>query len=303
MLISNRARHELNHCPKQTYRCKFPNCTSTFVREDLLKRHTNRHAAKGSRVNQRASIVAQSIAPDQPSQQTQPPSFKCKDPIDYLKPQQTNTPYETAQIRTPNSFVPTTCSPTGMYPNRNISKRIDRYVLPSQVLANRIPQLGEPQLPSMQRPYASAGYSHFNAMPSIADQQGFTIQQNMAQLTFFSQQNVGSMDWPLGQYVHGLNPAFVTSEPRIHQPGDKRMISLAKFPNMTTSHFDNPLAIQAQHKNTVSTLISHTRSQDAAHEDKPQKHQQGHRKIERGEPCGRGVSDKICYTLDNSHTS
>lgn len=273
MLTCNRHRHELNHNPKQIYHCTFPNCTRTFVRQDLFKRHKNRHAAKGSRLNKNASIVAQS---------------------------------EIAQIRTPNSLFLTTRSPTVIYSNGNMSKRMYGCEFPNQGLDNRIPLLAQPQSPSIQTPYASAGYLHFDAMPSIANQQGLTIQQNMAQLTFFSQQNVGSMDWPLGQYVHGLNPVFVTSakssEPRIPEPGDKMMTSPTNFPNMATSHFDNPLGIQAQHNDPVSTLISHARSQDAGQEDKFQKHQPGHRKIERGVMCGRGVSDKICYTRDNSDT-
>lgn len=41
-----RQRHQLNHNSEQTYHCEFPDCTRTFVRQDLLKRHLERHNIK-----------------------------------------------------------------------------------------------------------------------------------------------------------------------------------------------------------------------------------------------------------------
>jgi hypothetical protein len=40
---SSRSRHQLNHTPKQIYKCDFPDCVRTFVRQDLCNRHRNRH--------------------------------------------------------------------------------------------------------------------------------------------------------------------------------------------------------------------------------------------------------------------
>ncbi|KAH8812790.1 fungal-specific transcription factor domain-containing protein [Xylogone sp. PMI_703] len=37
-------RHQLNHNPRQIYRCNMRNCDRTFVREDLLIRHKDRHS-------------------------------------------------------------------------------------------------------------------------------------------------------------------------------------------------------------------------------------------------------------------
>jgi hypothetical protein len=38
------SRHQLNHNPKQIYKCNFRNCDRIFVREDLLSRHKERHS-------------------------------------------------------------------------------------------------------------------------------------------------------------------------------------------------------------------------------------------------------------------
>ncbi|KAI7362363.1 hypothetical protein KC354_g7342 [Hortaea werneckii] len=37
------ARHELNHSPKEVYRCDEVGCDNTFVRHDLYKRHKKKH--------------------------------------------------------------------------------------------------------------------------------------------------------------------------------------------------------------------------------------------------------------------
>lgn len=50
-------RHQLNHNSKQVFRCEYPDCTRTFVRSDLLKRHMERHAAKGTQVGRNEAAI------------------------------------------------------------------------------------------------------------------------------------------------------------------------------------------------------------------------------------------------------
>jgi len=50
-------RHQLNHTPKQIYSCNFPDCTRTFVRQDLCNRHRDRHTAKGSQLHRKDSML------------------------------------------------------------------------------------------------------------------------------------------------------------------------------------------------------------------------------------------------------
>ncbi|KAH8804986.1 fungal-specific transcription factor domain-containing protein [Xylogone sp. PMI_703] len=50
-------RHQLNHTPKQIYACDFPDCTRTFVRQDLCNRHRDRHTAKGSQLHKKDMLL------------------------------------------------------------------------------------------------------------------------------------------------------------------------------------------------------------------------------------------------------
>ncbi|EEQ29441.1 hypothetical protein McanCB56680_003395 [Microsporum canis] len=53
-------RHQLNHSPKQIYRCEFPSCFRTFVRQDLCIRHQERHNTHGSQLQKRDHVATQS---------------------------------------------------------------------------------------------------------------------------------------------------------------------------------------------------------------------------------------------------
>ncbi|CAK1364917.1 hypothetical protein CB0940_08554 [Cercospora beticola] len=53
-------RHELNHNPKEVYRCEVAGCGHSFVRPDLFIRHKNRH-------NETASSRAASVTPGTPT--------------------------------------------------------------------------------------------------------------------------------------------------------------------------------------------------------------------------------------------
>ncbi|KAJ9264894.1 transcriptional regulator family: Fungal Specific TF [Paecilomyces variotii] len=50
-------RHQLNHTPKQIYRCDFPDCHRSFVRQDLCVRHRERHTTNGSQLQRRDSFA------------------------------------------------------------------------------------------------------------------------------------------------------------------------------------------------------------------------------------------------------
>ncbi|KAH9897233.1 fungal-specific transcription factor domain-containing protein [Xylariomycetidae sp. FL2044] len=78
-------RHQLNHSPKQIYRCDFPDCNRQFVRLDLCNRHKDRHTAKGSTLSRKDSLISQSS------------------PTDHVRP-----PYPTPGSASPESIKPGT---------------------------------------------------------------------------------------------------------------------------------------------------------------------------------------------------
>ncbi|KAI1813397.1 fungal-specific transcription factor domain-containing protein [Poronia punctata] len=57
-------RHQLNHAPKQIYKCNFPDCNREFVRLDLCNRHRDRHTAKGSALSRKDSLLSQNSPVD-----------------------------------------------------------------------------------------------------------------------------------------------------------------------------------------------------------------------------------------------
>ncbi|RBR25897.1 uncharacterized protein FIESC28_01170 [Fusarium coffeatum] len=203
-------------------------------RGDLLKRHMDRHAAKGSQLNQRDTMAGHMASPIAPGQ---PPSFSRNNSIDYGRPQQTNAPYQPPQVPTPSPYSPMGNAPTGMYQNGNVPNGMDSYMSPTQGYDNRTPQLSQPQSPSVsQRPSISAGNSQYNVMSPVANQQGFSNQhqQNMGQNNFVSQQNVMPMNLPPAQYSNGQNSTAVTSaeysEPGTTQATEMMMLDQMAMP-------------------------------------------------------------------------
>ncbi|KAJ5779605.1 Zinc finger C2H2 [Penicillium paradoxum] len=65
----HRRRHELNHNPEASYRCRIPGCKKAFHRADLLARHTERHELESQTEqpswasNSRNSIASESSVP------------------------------------------------------------------------------------------------------------------------------------------------------------------------------------------------------------------------------------------------
>ncbi|KAF7562511.1 hypothetical protein G7046_g1625 [Stylonectria norvegica] len=197
-------RHQLNHNSKQTYHCNFPNCTRTFVRGDLLKRHMDRHAAKGSQLNQRDSMaghIAPNIAPDFSS-----PEFN-RNQIDYTKTRPSHLPYQPPPDAVGNPYSPLSSTPPAVYPNGGMPNGMDGYIQNQTYEAAHRSQQHSPivsQRPSMP-PVAP-----FGAMSPIPIQQRFQNGQNtgpQAGRAFVAQQNVMPMNLPPSQYSNGLNAA------------------------------------------------------------------------------------------------
>lgn len=241
-LTSPRYRHQLNHNSKQTYHCNFPNCTRTFVRGDLLKRHMDRHAAKGSQLNQRDSMaghIAPVLAPGSNS-----PEFN-RNSMDYSNPRSSHMQYQAQQDPSGGPYSPLT-TPQGMFTNGGLSNGMDTYGAQNQGFDNRPPQLSQPHSPSVsQRQSMPTNATSFGVMSPIANQQGFPkSQNNMPQSSsFVSQQNVMPMNLPPSQFSngqtqtshetgqpYGATTAAEYSEPGTTQAGELMMLDQMSIP-------------------------------------------------------------------------
>jgi hypothetical protein len=83
------SRHALNHAPKQIYRCDFPNCYRSFVRQDLCIRHRERHTTSGSQLQKRDHYT------DNDATKTSPASSPAITAPDYFVDSETPKPLAT----------------------------------------------------------------------------------------------------------------------------------------------------------------------------------------------------------------
>ncbi|EEH47119.1 uncharacterized protein PADG_03217 [Paracoccidioides brasiliensis Pb18] len=126
-------RHQLNHSPKHIYRCDFPDCYRSFVRQDLCVRHRERHTTHGSQLQKRdnfthaASALAAAAAAPPPRNDAHPPNgngpITAGSPTDgptspYLKQiSSANAPGNMLRPRLPRSSYTATNSNPQNYPN------------------------------------------------------------------------------------------------------------------------------------------------------------------------------------------
>ncbi|KAI0203775.1 fungal-specific transcription factor domain-containing protein [Astrocystis sublimbata] len=130
-------RHQLNHAPKQIYRCSFPDCNREFVRLDLCNRHRDRHTAKGSALSRKDSFISQTSPVDNvrspyptPASMTTSPKYT-KLGNATLRPEhaahsQYQSPKDGVGIGTP--YTPITSTSPGTFPHPGPSNVSDAFV-------------------------------------------------------------------------------------------------------------------------------------------------------------------------------
>ncbi|OTB03726.1 hypothetical protein M426DRAFT_59859 [Hypoxylon sp. CI-4A] len=126
-------RHQLNHSPKQIYRCDFQDCKRQFVRLDLCNRHKDRHTAKGSALNRKDSLISQSSPVDNVRAPYPTPSAVSPD-SDRLGPSFTqgrgaHYDYQSPKDAIGTPYTPITNTPPGAYPH-GPPNGVDGYIHP-----------------------------------------------------------------------------------------------------------------------------------------------------------------------------
>lgn len=186
-LTHPRYRHQLNHNSKQTFHCEFPDCTRTFVRGDLLKRHMDRHTAKGSQLNRRDSMASHaSAAPGSPSPEMNRPMHGF--------PKSGHVPYHSAQDSMGSPFTPITNTPPTTYAN---GAGPNGYTHDAFGNAR-----GHPQTSGPSRPTVETNVAPYGVLSPVSNQPGYHSQQNGTphSTTFVSQHNVLPFNLPPSQY-------------------------------------------------------------------------------------------------------
>ncbi|KAL2167765.1 hypothetical protein VTG60DRAFT_825 [Thermothelomyces hinnuleus] len=114
-------RHQLNHNPKQVYKCGIGDCQRTFVRLDLCNRHKDRHTAKGSALSRKDSMMSQAspVADNRPSfPTTGSASPEVNRPgTAYTKPRSLSLQYQSPKDAMGSPYTPMPNTPSATYAN------------------------------------------------------------------------------------------------------------------------------------------------------------------------------------------
>ncbi|KAK4156847.1 fungal-specific transcription factor domain-containing protein [Chaetomidium leptoderma] len=114
-------RHQLNHNPKQVYKCGIGDCQRTFVRLDLCNRHKDRHTAKGSALNRKDSMMSQA-SPVADNRTPFPPAGSASPEINrpgtaYIKGRSLSIQYQSPKDAMGSPYTPMTNTPPTTYAN------------------------------------------------------------------------------------------------------------------------------------------------------------------------------------------
>ncbi|KAK4234650.1 fungal-specific transcription factor domain-containing protein [Achaetomium macrosporum] len=114
-------RHQLNHNPKQVYKCGIGDCQRTFVRLDLCNRHKDRHTAKGSALNRKDSMMSQS-SPVTDNRPPFPPPGSASPEVNrpgtaYTKGRSMSIQYHSPKDAMGSPYTPMTNTPPATYAN------------------------------------------------------------------------------------------------------------------------------------------------------------------------------------------
>ncbi|KAI9368705.1 fungal-specific transcription factor domain-containing protein [Aspergillus egyptiacus] len=176
-------RHQLNHAPKQIYRCDFPDCSRYFVRQDLCVRHRERHTTQGSQLQRRDHFAQAATLKNDGSQKSQTIHNASQIPQGHVPPvlsppdSKCGSTGPDQPIKTPS--VPMSSSPTSVArPFNNYQPAIRQHELEvtdtSLTQTHGIPDIDSPSAslsafnsPPLQRPLHSLNARHsLNSSPT-----------------------------------------------------------------------------------------------------------------------------------------
>lgn len=168
-------RHQLNHNPKQVYKCGIGDCQRTFVRLDLCNRHKDRHTAKGSTLNRKDSLLSQvSSVTDgrtpfasagSASPETNRPGTA------YGKGRPLTMPYPPPKDSMGSPYSPIASTPTAAYPNGS-SNGVD-YMHHDHNYTHMAQRPSHHSPTAPQRPTIQTNINPYGVMSPVSTQPGY----------------------------------------------------------------------------------------------------------------------------------
>ncbi|KAK0627233.1 fungal-specific transcription factor domain-containing protein [Immersiella caudata] len=178
-------RHQLNHNPKQVYKCGIGDCQRTFVRLDLCNRHKERHTAKGSALNRKdmlgqVSPIVDTRPPFAPSGSASPELNRPN--TSYNKGRALTMPYHSPKDAMGSPYARMTNTPPaipGGYSN-GLQNGVD-YMHHDPNFHHMQGQRPPHPSPGPQRPSVQTNVPQYGVMSPISNQPGYHQPTNTPQ--------------------------------------------------------------------------------------------------------------------------
>lgn len=218
-------RHQLNHNPKQVYKCGIGDCQRTFVRLDLCNRHKDRHTAKGSALNRKDSLLGQLSpitdhrAPFAPAGSTSPEANR---PGTGYKGRPLTMQYHSPKDSMGSPYTPITSTPPAGFPNGH-ANGVDYMHHDGNYhhMAGQRPPLHSPSGP--QRPSIQTSVGAYGVLSPISNQPGYISQpsntpQSATQMPYVPPQNFPPFSLPPSDFASSSTGAVTREEQQNYVP-------------------------------------------------------------------------------------
>ncbi|KAK3318310.1 fungal-specific transcription factor domain-containing protein [Apodospora peruviana] len=215
-------RHQLNHNPKQVYKCGIGDCQRTFVRLDLCNRHKDRHTAKGSALNRKdtmlgqVSPIAENRPPFAPAGSTSPEVNRPGTGGGYKR--SLTMQYQSPKDAMGSPYTPiTNTSPAGFQNGVDYVHHDSSY----HHMSNHRPPHHSP--PGPQRPSVQTNVRSYGVLSPVSTQQGYHSQptntpQSSNMMPYVPPQNFPPFTLPPSDFAAQTSATIPRDDQQVYVP-------------------------------------------------------------------------------------
>jgi hypothetical protein len=219
-------RHQLNHNPKQVYKCGIGDCQRTFVRLDLCNRHKDRHTAKGSALNRKDSLMSQASPVNDSRPPFLPPGSASPEVnrpgSAYTKGRSLSIQYHSPKDAMGSPYTPMTNTPPTTYAN-GTPNGVDymHHHDPNYTHIAQRPPHHSP--PGPQRPSVQTNVGPYGVLSPISTQPGYHSQptntpQSASAMPYVPPQNFPPFSLPPSDFATSSAGAVARDEQQAYAP-------------------------------------------------------------------------------------
>ncbi|KAK4244564.1 fungal-specific transcription factor domain-containing protein [Corynascus novoguineensis] len=218
-------RHQLNHNPKQVYKCGIGDCQRTFVRLDLCNRHKDRHTAKGSALSRKDSMMSQA-SPVTDNRSPFPPTGSASPEVNrpgtaYTKGRSLSIQYHSPKDAMGSPYTPMTNTPSTNYANGTTNGVDYMHHDPAYPHMAQRPAHHSPQ--DQRRPSIQTNMGPYGVLSPISSQPGYHNQshdtpQSANSMPYVPPQNFPPFSLPPSDFASSGTGAAARDDQQAYAP-------------------------------------------------------------------------------------